>query len=146
MKQALVIVHLSSLDAFAERAGMGEAEALADRIKRAVLEQNGPVYVIDQKWPFTNWSEPRYKLVISVQLQREINWIHFEDDMQEWDIFLSHFRTRLKKDKVTSVVLGGVWYDPGGEAGCVSDAYLALKKDFRVSVDETLVGCWSSAA
>lgn len=141
-----MVVHLSSMDSFAERAGLKEALALAGRMKDAILAHEGPIYVVDQRWSFTRWSEPRYRLVHSVQLQRDIEWVHFDDLWEKWDIFLRHFRARLKRDGITHIVLGGVWYHPEKEMGCVSDAYLSLRRLFHVKVDELIVGCWPTVA
>lgn len=144
--KALVIVHLSSLDAYARQAGMDEAFALADRLKNAILGWNGPVYVVDQRWPIDKWAKPRWELVTDVQLKREIRWSHFDDTRDDWGLFVRHFRAQLIRDGVKNVVLGGVWYHPGSESGCVSDIYRSFKKYFHATVDENLVGCWSGAA
>jgi hypothetical protein len=142
--KALVIVHLSSLDAYAEKAGLEEAFALADRLKEAILGWDGPVYVIDQRWPRGASSEPRWNLVTDVQLRREIRWSHFRDDHDDWNLFMKHFRSELLRAGVKEVVLGGVWYYAGG--GCVADIQQVLKRNLRVTVDKDLVGCWPSAA
>lgn len=144
--KALVIVHLSSLDAYAERTGLEEAQALADRLKEAVLSWPGPVYVIDQRWPRSEWSEPRWNLVLAVQLIRDIHWAHFDDTRDDWDLFMRHFRAQLIREGVKDVVLGGIWYHPGGEAGCVAEVSKVFRKHFKVTVDKDLVGCWTTAA
>lgn len=144
--KALVIIHLSSLDAYAQKAGMEEAFQLAARLKDAILSWEGPVYVVDQRWPRDKWSDPRWNLVVDVQLKREIHWIHFDDSRDDWDLFMRHLRARLIREGVKSAVLGGVWYHPGREGGCVSDIYRTFKKNFHVTVNEDLVGCWPSAA
>lgn len=144
--KALVIVHLSSLDAFAKHAGIAAAFALAARLKRAILAWKGLIYVIDQRWPIRDESEPRWKLVNEVQLQKDIRWIHFDDDEQDWEIFLRHFRAELIRAGVKDVVLGGVWFHPGTSAGSVSEVYRALRKHMRVQVNQDLVGVWSEAS
>lgn len=144
--KALVIVHLSSLDAYAERAGLGKAKQLADRLKDAILKWKGPVYVIDQRWPLNKWSDPRWNLVQEVQLKRDIQWAHFDDSADDWGIFMRHFRTQLIREGVKEVTLGGVWYYPGGESGCVSEIQDVFRRHFKVKVDEDLVGCWPAAA
>lgn len=141
MSSALVIVHLSSLDMYADMYGVDTAQDLVDRLVDAVLDHAGPVYIIDQRWPYSEKiSDPRLDFVNRVQLARDINWLHFEDDNVVWELFLEHFGNHLKRDKVRTVVLGGVWYSPEG-AGCVSDAQEYLSQSFTVRVNPRLVAC-----
>lgn len=144
---ALVIVDLSSLDSYAIGVGMRAAEELAERMKDAILAHRGTVYIIDQKWRPTEWSEPRYKLVRTVELARDITFIRFDDHTQDWNLFLKKFRTELTRAGVKSVELGGVWYHPGHKAGgAVGEAEEALKKSFRVRVEPSIVGSWPGVA
>lgn len=139
--KALLILHLSSLDAYAETFGQDEASALVRRMRKAVLGHPGPVYIVDQRWPFVDpISRPRYALVNSVQLMRDIEWRHW-DEMVSWDRFLRELRSEMFQDGVTEVVLGGVWYDPAGELGCVTESLPVLKEAFRTAVDRRIVGC-----
>lgn len=144
--KALVIVHLSSLDAYAKRAGLPAAAALAHRLEEAILSWPGSVYVIDQRWPIDEWSGPRWNLVKHVQLKRDIQWMEFDEDEQDWTIFLKHFRAALIRAGVKEVVLGGVWYYPDRESGAVTDAYLVLKHSLKVKIDDNLVGTWARAS
>jgi hypothetical protein len=146
MKKALVLIHLSSLDSYVVQYGMEQATQLALRMRAAVLNHDGPVYIVDQRWPFSEpHSIPRHEFVISIQLARDINWIHW-DEWNSWEDFLSDLRGQLKRDGVNQIVLGGVWYDPSLEAGCVSETYLYLKNFFLVIIDPSLVGCIPTAA
>ena len=49
-KTALVIVHLSSVDSYADQIGQEAGERLARSIVDAVRKHRGPVYIIDQGW------------------------------------------------------------------------------------------------
>lgn len=140
---ALVIVHLSSLDAFAERAGLAQAYDLAARLRARIVSFGGEVYVIDQRWPFGDYSSPREKLVRAIELQRDIHFVHFDDQNEDWMVFLREFRAQLIRAGIHHVILGGIWYYPGGEAGCVSEAYGVLRRNLRVRIDQELVGCLS---
>jgi hypothetical protein len=141
MSKALLIIHLSSLDAYADRYGIDEAEALASRMRKAIMEHKGPVYIVDQRWPLVEpHSMPRFDLVNSVQLARDIEWRHWEEWM-EWEKFLKELRSEMRRAGVSEVVLGGVWYDPAGELGCVTESVPILKRLFRVKVDRDIVGC-----
>lgn len=139
--EALVVVHLSSLDALAEQQGVDTASDLAERLGRAVLSHKGPVVVVDQRWPWAGEiSRPRFDLVRGIELQRDIRWTHFREDRQEWRSFLKDLSDDLEAMGVDEVVLGGVWYSPRG-VGCVADAERALKGRFSVRVHPGLVGC-----
>lgn len=141
MSNALVIVHLSSLDSYAEKYGVAVAQDLADRLSEAILTHAGPVFIIDQRWPYTEGiSDPRVNLVQHVQLARDIKWSHFDDRSDDWDIYLEHLRKALLRAGVKNIILGGMWYSPEG-AGCVSDAQTVLVKNFMVRVNPRLVGC-----
>lgn len=138
---ALVIVHLSSLDAYAELYGILPAEALATRMIEVVLEHDGPVYVVDQHWPYVQpYSLPRHGFIVSTELARDIDWRRY-DERQDWDAFLRELAHDMKEIGVTKVTLGGVWYDPSKRAGCVTDAYHAFRKNFKTTVDPRIVGC-----
>lgn len=139
---AVVILHLSSLDSYAHAYGVDEAEALADRMRDVVLNHAGPVYIVDQRWPLARpWSNPRNRFVQEVQLAREIEWILWNDSMKAWEDFLKGFARRLKDDGVRLVFMGGVWYDPGGSSGCVVEGLNTLGKHMIVRVDKRIVGC-----
>lgn len=142
MKKALLIVHLSSLDAYADQKGVEEAQALAGRMQKAILEHEGPVYIVDQRWPFVEpYSKPRYDLVHSVQLARDIEWRHWEETWERWDHFLGRLQIEMKQVGVKDVVLAGIWYDPAGQLGCVTESLPSLKKMFRTTIDPEIVGC-----
>lgn len=144
---ALVIVDLSTLDSYAQGVGMHAATELAERLKAAILGHRGLVYIIDQKWPYTDWAEPRYKLVHTTELARDITFLHFDDRSQDWPLFLRRLRTDLVQAGVTSVRLGGVWYFPGSKpGGAVGEAEQTLRKTLRVRVDRALVGSWPKVA
>ncbi len=128
--KALVIVHLSSLDAYSEQAGLEKASALAEYLRYAILSWEGRVYIIDQRWPFSDLSEPRRNLVFDVQLKRDIRWTHFDEWRDDWEELMREFGSMLIRDGVREVVLGGVWYEPadGAQAGAVADMLRILKK------------------
>lgn len=141
MSKALLIIHLSSLDAYAGKYGVDKAEELASKMREAILGHKGPVYIVDQRWPLVDpYSRPRFELVHSVQLARDIEWRQWEEWM-DWDKFLKELRSEMKRAGVSEVVLGGVWYDPAGDLGCVTESVPVLKRLFRVTVDRDIVGC-----
>lgn len=147
--KALILVHLSSLDNYAEfsfdvTGVYDQAWRLAERIARAVDAFDGPIYIVDQNWIFLGEKndEPRQWLWSELADPPRATWIHFDEDYQDWDVFLPQFLRRLKKDKITEAVMGGVWHDASLKTGCVTHAYLYLKAHgIKAKVDKSLVGC-----
>lgn len=89
--EALVIVHLSSMDALAadaasgmDRADIGTelAESLGYEICRRASEHRGPVYVIDQAWSAgRRESRPRERLMTCLEQKRpDARWILFDEN------------------------------------------------------------------
>lgn len=141
MKSALVILNLSTLDLYADKKGVEAARKLADRMRRKIVAHDGPVYVVDQRWPLADpVSRPRHDLVLAVQLSRDIDWIHFDEDWESWERFLDGLALRLAEDRVENVVLGGLWYDPGGRIGEVTEAAERLQDNFEVRIGRDIVG------
>lgn len=136
MRTALVIVHLSTIDSYAWTIGEEKAWQLADRIIRAVRRHKGPVYIVDQFW-----DGPLRDHIVAEVRDVPVTWIKFDEDVSDWDRFLSSLKRRLVRDKVTNVVLGGVWYDPKLESGCATRVYLYLLPSIPTKVDKDLVGC-----
>lgn len=138
--QALAIINLSTLDAYTNAFGEEKGAQLAHAIYEKVAAFNGPVYVVDQRWLVTEDSEPRMALLRSLRplmLQKDIRFVEFEEDQQEWRYFLRTFRERLREDGITSLVLGGLWYDP--ETGAVSEAKKFLAPSIPSIVDKKIV-------
>lgn len=149
-RQALVVVHLSSLDSYTytdyEAEGdYSKGEALGLNLTEAILNHEGPVYIVDQGWePDRRESRPRAALLEQIVERDDIRWIHFDEADEEWDDFEREIVAALRKDRVTSVVVGGVWYDPEQKEGCATETYFRLKKHFKnTRVDKDLVGCES---
>lgn len=147
--KALLLVHLSSLDNYAEfsKDATGvydQAWQLAERIAKAIREFRGPVYIVDQNWSLLREksSEPRKWLLEEIaRTQPDALWIEFDEQLDDWDDFLPELAHKLVKDGVTEVVMGGVWHDPTLESGCVTATFLYLKQFIKAKVDRKLVGC-----
>ena len=150
--KALLLVHLSSLDNYAEfsydaTGSYKQAFELAQRIASAVRRFRGPVYIVDQNWSLLREpsSAPRRWLLEELQRDNRIKdnqtWIQFDEQDSDWDEFLPQLAHKLAKDGVTEVAMGGVWHDPTLESGCVTTTYLYLKDFMKAKVDPRLVGC-----
>lgn len=171
--EALVIIHLSSLDSYAdiEHEASGEythSYQLASDMAKAVLEHKGPVFIVDQGWLFigresrprsyfeeevgVDYDEIHKKVEAAFQGQdpvyqqhepRDITWIIFDEEYEDWDVFLGLLRKKLKEAKVDKVVLGGLFFESDLSEGCVTFTYKELLKTIPTKVDPGLVGCIS---
>lgn len=147
--KALILVHLSSLDNYAEfsfdvTGVYDQAWRLAERIAKAARAFKGPIYIVDQDWIFLGEKndEPRRWLWEELKRRPDAVWFEFDEDHHDWDVFLPKFLKRLKKDKITQAVMGGVWHDPSLKIGCVTKTYLYLNAyGIKAKVDKSLVGC-----
>lgn len=143
MKEALVVIHLSSLDSYtsaAKEAGdKSIGDLLADALIQEIRDHKGPVYIVDQGWdPDRPESEPRIRVLNS--LKKRVTWIHFDEADQDWDDFDRDVVPILERDGVTKVVLAGVWYRKDLSSGCVTEAYFRLQKHFQTRVNERICG------
>jgi len=136
MRTALVIVHLSTIDSYAWTVGEAKAKPLAERIIRAIRKHRGPVYIVDQFWD----GPLREQIVVAVA-DVPAKWIEFDEDISDWKRFLPSLKRRLTRDRVTNVIIGGVWFDPKLKEGCATEVYLYLLSTIPTKVDKSIVGC-----
>jgi hypothetical protein len=149
--EALVIVHLSSLDAYTALmhdvwGHFDNGEQLGQEMTKAILEHPGPVYIIDQDWELgRRESRPREELLKAIKPRKDIKWISFDEAASDWEDFLPYFRRRLRREGITSAILGGVWYAENEESGCVTQVLQDLREIMPAKVNESIVGCESDA-
>jgi hypothetical protein len=135
-RTALVIVHLSSIDSYAWHVGPARGAKLARAIAEAVRAHHGPVYIIDQ-----NWDGPLRTKIIDAIGTVPATWLHFDEDVHDWNTFLPKLKHRLMRDRVERVIVGGIWYDPTHTEGCATRVYLYLRRVLPAKVDASIVGC-----
>ena len=131
-----MIVHLSSIDSYAEHIGRAAGAKLAHSIIEAVRTHRGPIYIIDQ-----NWDGPLRNMTADAIHDVPVTWIYFDEDVDAWDEFLPKLKRRLARDRVERAIVGGVWYDPTLAEGCATEVYLYLRRVLPAKVDESIVGC-----
>jgi hypothetical protein len=140
--QALVIVHLSSLDSYTDYAGASKGEGLAGRLTQAILEHQGPVIIVDQGWELgPRPSRPRAQLLREIAPRQDIVWIRFEEAQERWEDFFPKLYAALDDVDAGLAIVGGIWYDESLHTGCATFVYLTLKQRMPGVVDESLVGC-----
>lgn len=142
--QALIIVHLSSLDSYTAQAGRDKGEDLGWALTEAILGHKGPVVIVDQGWE-TGYREsrPREALLEAIKKRPDIVWLEFDEALSDWEPFLEQLARALMELRVTSAVVGGIWYNPSLKSGCVSHVYRYLRAIMPTKVDRGIVGCES---
>lgn len=142
--QALVIVHLSSLDSYTAQVGRDKGEDLGWALTEAILDHKGPVVIVDQGWE-TGYREsrPREALLEAIKKRLDITWLEFDEALSDWEPFLKKLARTLTELGVASAVVGGIWYHPSLKSGCVSHVYRHLMALMPTKVDKGIVGCES---
>ena len=86
---ALVIVHLSSLDSYTWHCGIGPATRLADALADELAAFGGLVVVLDQRWPLTLQSGARLKVLNALRAHRRVTWFPHDEQADDWDESMS---------------------------------------------------------
>jgi hypothetical protein len=136
-RNALVLVHTSSIDSFGAEYGKWEARALIDtwlnEIKAA--QKNGDlVVIVDQ-----GWDGPR-RAEFFQKVEQPFLLDSFDEAEEDWAVFLSRLENVLTQYGVQKVTVGGIWYDPTERHGCVNTTYDYLKSRFDAELELDLCG------
>lgn len=134
---ALVIVHLSSLDAYHARTGLGEDLAL--RMVATIRQHHGPVIIVDQGWEVGLNSQPRE--IVEAALPANAVRMEFDEDTNTWADFERRIVKAPRDVRVRRIRLGGVWFDAIGDSGCVNETAKRLtRRGFDVRIDVDIAG------
>lgn len=143
-RNALVLVHPSSLDSYRSMVGYSFADGLADTLTRAAVTHEGPVWIVWDEGMAGSMAD-RFKDAV-IGRNPDVRWIEFSDDATPgwgWIEFLKELTRGLKASKVKSVTVGGIWWDPQADSGCAYTVFKHLKKKLKgvnVEVDTDLTG------
>jgi hypothetical protein len=156
--QALIIVHLGSLDVYVDAYGEDEGYKIADRIIEATLSHDGPVVFVDELWPITGSPDtgPRYRIYQEAMLPMAESGKasiiqHCEDDSapknelgypacHSWGSLVKKLSTMFRRMGVASVTIGGFWHDPEHNSGCALYLGEQLANTFSVKFDKSILG------
>lgn len=140
MNEALVIVHLSSLDnTMVNNQGGEGAAALGERLAQAVSTYRGSVVIIDQDWEPV--PPPRQQVYNAARDRRDVSYVHHDElEGDDWGEMIDEVVEILDETGATHVRLGGLWYNPVWDDGCVINTAELLAPYFDVMVDSMLVG------
>ena len=163
--EALLIMHLSSLDVYSDAHGAKKAAVMAERLIDAMSSHDGPVIVVDMLWETGRHhdSEAReeiYKRALFPMLDQgtAILIVHdegWESEFSEsgeplgedecgyqgyWPEFFQELLPVLNELDVDSIRIGGFWYDPEHQSGCAWYAGQWLSRAFDVRYDKKILG------
>jgi hypothetical protein len=145
-KSALIIVHLSSLDAFTDTYGFANGAYVAGQLFVAIAEHAGLVVVLDQGWPRSGAeSDPRQLVLNALEKHPQVVWFpHTEDtpvDIDPWEQPMEQLGQLLRDHEITRVVLGGCFATDDDSGGCVNEVRRRLEAQGFVSeIDDDLCG------
>lgn len=137
---ALVLVGLSELDAFADRWGRADQLELGSAILFAVGEHRGPVYVVDDGRPVgTPESSAREQVLGLARRRPAVVWVP-PSSSGGWTRMLGPLARRLASDGVRRALVGGLWADADLTRGRVSQTLAALAPLMDARVGRGITG------
>jgi hypothetical protein len=166
--EALLIMHLSSLDCYFDIYGAKKADQMAEKLIEAMSFHNGPVIVVDELWEIgiRHDSEARekiYELALFPMLEQGTAILIAHDEGWEsdfswqgkplsecvdeemgytgyWPELFQELLPVLNELNINRIRIGGFWYDPGYNHGCALAAGRYLSRMFDVKYDEKILG------
>ena len=139
----LVIVHLSSLDAYTDEKGQSQGEALGYEIGEAIRLFSGPVFVTDQEWEYCGKQcLPRKYVEEVLQSHSHVVPFYHDESIHEWEEAMQKLGHLIRSCGVSHLTIGGMWASKGGvEEGCVNETHqLLVAQGFSCQVDPTICG------
>lgn len=138
---ALVLVHLSSLDAYTNRYGPIRAHGLCRRLC-ARIAASSHVVATDQGWPCGADSTARWLLYRALAAHPAATiFPHDEETDGCWSGPMDGLADLLASRRADAVGVGGVWLDADGVGGCVAATAEALRaRGVRATIERSLCG------
>lgn len=139
--EALILIHLSSLDGYTWECGGEAGEALASNLIAALPFYPGPIVVVDpQRRLIGKESAPRAQVLECLQGLPQAQWFPHDEITDGWDRPMERLRQSLLKQNITHLHIGGVWATQNGARGCVNEAMRHLRQHFACYLDRSLCG------
>lgn len=140
MIEALIIVHLCSLDSMIQFEGVNSARSLSTSIVAAIQRHHGPVIVMDQEWDEIREEAKQLKNDI---LSLNVIPFHHDElmDVNPWTDGMKRFASFLRARGVQKARLGGFWASRDASSGCVHETCRQLRyRHIPCQVDAPLCG------
>ena len=130
VQEALLIVHLSSLDSYVWECGEEAGARLCDTLQDAITMYPGPLVITDPGHALIGKeSRPRASVLECVQRRGQVTWFAHDEETEGWDDPMQRLGQLLRSLDITHVRIGGVWATENGRHGCVNETlkYLAAQ-------------------
>lgn len=139
--EALLIVHLSSLDSFSWHNGKRAAAELADALIGKVRTFDGLIVVMHQPWPLTVHTGPRLTVNAALAAASRVVWFAHDEERDDWTESMQRLGACMRGEQVTHVALGGFEASADEAAGCVNEVRRQLEaQGFTCRVEPALCG------
>lgn len=147
-RRALLLMHVDSIESYAaawtdakgRQMGRAIAEELVEEWKHAVATAKGrgdKVYVV-RGGGFGGDSRYMNSLYAAIG---DAEYIEFDEAVQSWKAFEKKLIALIRRDEITEVDLGGIWYSDCGTTGCATEAGNILRRrGVKVTPDRDLLG------
>ena len=141
MSQALLIVHLSTLDAYVWEYGAEKGHRLAEAL-RVSFSSPGPLIITDEGAPLLGKeSQARKAILESLQGRAQVTWFAHDDIEGDWEVPMQRLGQVLRDQGLTHLRIGGVFATRDGSRGCVNETMKWLaKQGFYCTLDAALCG------
>lgn len=131
MQEALIIVHLSSLDGYVQYYGVDCAQALVNDLRMAIVQHPGPIVVMDQGWNFIpEDAKTLRQMVLDMQsIYTNMQVFHHDEmmDVSPWQDGMKTLAKVVRGLNINRVRLGGMWASESGITGCVHEVQRQLR-------------------
>lgn len=137
---ALLLVHLSSLDAYADRYGPIRAHSLCRRLCARIAASSRAI-ATDQGWPCDADSTARQLLYRALAAHPRATIFPHDEETDGWASPMDGLADLPASRRVGAVIVGGVWLDADGAGGCVAATAEALRsRGIRATIERSLCG------
>jgi len=137
--QALVLVHISSLDTLTWLTNEAQALERAQAMGGAVTAHAGPVIILDQSWPTTGDSAARQWFYTTVENHSSLQWFSHSEEHDGWTEPMARLAALIPEIGATEVRVGGLWATSDGSSGCVHEVCRHLEMN---GIPATLEPAW----
>lgn len=130
MQEALIIVHLSSLDSYVSYYGVEPAQRFVNDVRLAMVKHIGPMVVMDQGWDcISEDAKVLRQMVLDMQEIYPIIIFHHDElcDVSPWQEGMRELAKIVRSLNVNRVRLGGLWASESGASGCVHEVQRQLR-------------------
>lgn len=143
MEEALIIVHLSSIDSYIGFYGIAAGMQFALELKKALLAHPGPIVILDQEWKELSPEarELRAFVLDGTQHHPHATVFHHDPmkDADPWGQRMDFLAQLLRQMGAVRVRLGGLWASQDQRTGCVHETSRQLtRRGFSCEVDAPL--------